>query len=734
MGGNRRFVCLLGFFLFITAFVHSQERPKVGLVLSGGGAKGVAHIPILKLLDELEFPVDCIAGTSAGGIMGGLYAAGYTGTDIEQIFAAIDWEDLISDRPVRSLVPFLEKRLDGRYQLEFPLRKGIPSTPRGLIAGQKFYNLFSSLLFPLPGNIAFDDLPIPFRCLAVDIIRARQVILERGSLARALRATMAIPSIFAPVEWGEYLLVDGGLLNNLPVDVAENMGAEIIIAVDLANPLNPREELSTAEKILGQSLQAVEVEQKKLKMEKVDLLIWPDMKGVSSTDYFFPDKIAKIKERGEEAARKARPALQELKNRYGLSRTPKKKNSARALGASQKRVLGKVIFAGNKNFPSSFIAKLFELKADDVVDAARIARQLNELYSLGYFEDIQYEVFPGDEGRIDLRLSLRELPRGNFRVGVRYDNFHKLVAAAGLYATNLPLPGLRLENEVEAAGLTRVFTKVAYPTQSLNFPVYPLIYARYEDIPTRLYWEDGRVMTTYKDRSFALGGGLGFLLKKSMNLELVYEIEKLDIKSQVELTPLETSPSLKPTLRKIELWGTLDTLDDRLDPRKGLIFRGRYEGSHKSLGSKLAYELAEVSLDLYATLHKRNTIRFYGYWGISRGSVPFYKQFNQGRPAAFVGMAYDELQGSTMKIGRVDYGYRYTDWIQFKVMANVALGLKQRWSTTTYSPGSLCGMGAGVVIKTPLGLLELIYGLGSKGLSDPNSLRSVAYIDLGARF
>ena len=731
-GKKGRLVLLFISPLLIIAFAHSQERPKIGLVLSGGGAKGIAHVPILKLLDELDFPVDCIAGTSVGGVVGGLYAAGYSGADIERIFSGVNWEDFSRDRPPRGLVPYFEKRLDGRYQVELPLRKGIPSTPRGLIAGQKFYNLFSSLLFPLPGDIDFDDLPIPFRCLAVDIIKAQQVILEKGSLARALRATMAVPTIFSPVEWGESLLVDGGLLNNLPVDVAEAMGAEIIIAVDLANPLNSREELSTADKILGQSLQAVEVEQKKRKMEKIDLLIWPDMKGLSSTDYFFPDKMAKISERGEEAARKARPALQALKEKYDLTRSFKK-DPAKPLGEGQRRVLGRVEFTGNKNIPSSFIAKLFKLKTDDIVDAARVTRQLNELYSLRYFEDIQYEVFPGEEGKIDLRLSLRELPRGNLRVGLRYDNLHKLVAAAGLYATNLPFPGLRLENEIEAAGLTRILSKVSYPTKTLDFPVYPLVYAQYQDIPTRLYTGDGRVITTYRDRSFSLGGGLGFLIRKSLNLELTFVLEEMNIKSQAELAPLESASALQTTLRKVELAATLDTLDNRRDPKNGLLFRGLYEDSNKSLGSEVDYDLAEASLDIYGTL-RRNTFRLYGYWGTSSGDVPFFKYLNQGRPATFVGMAYDQLQGEEMRIVRADYSYRYSNLVQFKLMANVALGLKQRWSDIPHSPGTLWGAGAGVVINTPLGLLEFIYALGSKGPSDPNALQSVAYLVLGARF
>ena len=729
----RRLVCLFGSLLLGVILAFPQGRPKVGLVLSGGGAKGVAHIPVLKLLDELDFPIDFIVGTSAGGIMGGLYAAGYPAAEVERIFAAANWENLATDRPERALVPYFEKRLDGRYQLAFSLRRGLPRTPRGLIAGQKFSNLFSSLLFPLPGDLDFDDLPIPFRCVAVDITRASQVVLDRGSLAKALRATMAVPSLFAPVEWGDALLVDGGLLNNLPVEVASDWGAEIIIAVDLAGPLSPREELTTAEKILGQSLQAVEVEQKKHKLGKVDLLICPDMEGLSSTDYFSPEKMARIKKRGEEAAREARPALQELQQKWGLTR-PVRGNAGPPLGKDQKRVLGRVTVAGNVNLPASFIADLFDLSAGDVVDARRITRQLDGLYALGYFEDIRYDVFPLDQEKIDLRLSLRELPRGNLRVGVRYDNLHKLVAAAGVYATNVLLPGLRLEAEVEASGLTRILGKASYPTETLNFPIYPLVYSVYEDVPTRLYLADGRLMTTYRNRSLALGGGLGFLLKKSLNLELAFELEKMNIHAPEAPFPLEPVSALEPGLSKIRLTATLDTLDDPRDPRRGVLLRGLYEGSFTSLGSDLPYELAEASLDLYGTFLRRNTVRLYGYWGTSSGDLPFYKYLNQGRPATFMGMEFDQLQGTAMKIVRADYSYRFSRWVQFRLSANAAFGVDAHLPGTPHPPATLRGMGAGVVVNTPIGPLEFFYGLGSKGLGDARTLRGVSYLQLGARF
>jgi NTE family protein len=523
------------------------------------------------------------------------------------------------------------------------------------------------------------------------------------------------------------------LLNNLPVDEVVDMGARIVIAVDLSGPLNPRDELGTAERILGQSFHIVSREQNKDKLDKVDLLIQPDMRGLSSTDFFFPEQMARIRRNGEEAARNARPALLALKQKYGLTRAPRKEGDRYAESA-QERILGNLAIKGNKNISSPFITKLFGLQPGDTVDAARITDRINELYSLRYFENIQYEVFPRESERIDLRLSLHELPRGNLRVGLRYDNYRKLVAAAGLYATNLPLAGLRWENEVEASGLTRVQSQLSYPTKTLNFPFYPLIYARYGDIPTRLYSGDGRVITTYQDRSLSFGVGLGFLLKKSLNLELAYETEKMNIHPQAEFAPLGLPSPLKPALRKVEVIGTLDTLDDLRAPRNGLLIRGQYEGSYKSMGSEAAYEMAEASLDFYKTFSGRNTLRLYGYWGTSSGNVPFYKLPNQGRPAAFVGLLHDQLRANEFKLLRIDHARSLTGLVQLKLIGNVAFGLKDRRPDVTYSPGALWGLGAGLAVNTSLGLLELTYALGSKGMSHSGTLRGVAYLELGARF
>ncbi|MBQ3647552.1 MAG: patatin-like phospholipase family protein, partial [Spirochaetia bacterium] len=220
----------------------SADRPKVGLVLAGGGAKGFAHIGVLKVLEDNGIHVDYIAGTSMGGIVGALSAYGYSAREIEKEVSSIDWTSLFFDTKNRDHMSYINKTASSRYFMTLGFdRHGLKNSP-GVITGQKIQNKFYHLVGPCSDNDDFDDLPTPFRCVATDIITGKEVVLENGSLADAMRSTMSIPGVFNPVEKGEYLLVDGGVVNNLPVDVMKDMGADIIIAVNLSNNIANRED------------------------------------------------------------------------------------------------------------------------------------------------------------------------------------------------------------------------------------------------------------------------------------------------------------------------------------------------------------------------------------------------------------------------------------------------------------------------------------------------------------
>ncbi len=212
---------------------RAQERPKIGLALSGGGAKGFAHVGVIKVLEEIGLPIDFITGTSMGSIIGGLYAIGYSVGELEELVTATDWNDLFRDRVRRRDLAIESKMLDGRYMLSLPLNGLAPGLPTGLIAGQKISKLFERLTLPYHDVSDFRQFPIPFACVATDIVTGEVVVLDHGYLPEAMRASMSIPSVFTPVEIDDHLLVDGMLVRNFPVEEVRALGADIIIGVDV---------------------------------------------------------------------------------------------------------------------------------------------------------------------------------------------------------------------------------------------------------------------------------------------------------------------------------------------------------------------------------------------------------------------------------------------------------------------------------------------------------------------
>ncbi|MCK5456100.1 MAG: patatin-like phospholipase family protein, partial [Melioribacteraceae bacterium] len=262
-----------------------NKRPKIGLVLAGGGAKGFAHVGVLQLLDSLNIPIDFVAGNSMGGLVGGLYSIGYNGKDLEKFAEGLDWNYLLNDNPPREELPFIEKKKTGKYQLRIGLKGYQPAIPAGLVYGQNIEMMFLSLTTPYEGIDSFDDLPIPFRCVAVDLVSGKQVVLKDGSLAKAMRATMSIPSAFSPVDWGDYLLVDGLVLNNFPADVVKDMGADIIIGLNLETGKKKKEDLDNLLTILDRTTDIPMKAKLEENIEMSDIYISQDLRGFGTSDF-----------------------------------------------------------------------------------------------------------------------------------------------------------------------------------------------------------------------------------------------------------------------------------------------------------------------------------------------------------------------------------------------------------------------------------------------------------------
>ncbi|MDH3925395.1 MAG: patatin-like phospholipase family protein, partial [Xanthomonadales bacterium] len=226
---------------------EQEGRPKIGLVLSGGGARGGAHVGVLKALEEMNVPIDFVAGTSMGAIIGGLYASGYSADEIEKLLIETDWKKALTDKPARRDRTMRKKDLERQFLIPYRIgfNKGSLQLPLGVIEGQHLDQVFHQMLLPVVGINDFDDLPLPFRAIATDLVTGEAVVLSSGSLANSLRASMSVPGVFAPVKIDGRLLVDGGMANNLPVNIVREMGADIVIAVDISTPLLTEEQLTS---------------------------------------------------------------------------------------------------------------------------------------------------------------------------------------------------------------------------------------------------------------------------------------------------------------------------------------------------------------------------------------------------------------------------------------------------------------------------------------------------------
>lgn len=290
------------------------QRPCVGLVLGGGGARGAAHIGVLRVLERERVPICAIAGTSMGAIVGALYASGQRPDDIERVLASVDWKDLFRDDPDRGNLPMRRKdaQLNYRAELELGWRDGGVVLPYGAVQGQKLGLLLRRMLLPVAGNRDFDELPIPFRAVATDIVTGEAVVFGKGDLAHIVRASMAVPAVFAPMEINGRLLVDGGLVDNVPIDIVRRMGADVVIAVDVGAPLLAREDLRSPASIAFQMVSVLMKERTKATLATLaenDVLIVPPLGDFSSAAFETALTVVPL---GEQAAESQAPRLRDL--------------------------------------------------------------------------------------------------------------------------------------------------------------------------------------------------------------------------------------------------------------------------------------------------------------------------------------------------------------------------------------------------------------------------------------
>ena len=409
-------LCLFSVLMFCQEGI--AQRKKVGIVLSGGGAKGVAHIGVLKVLEEAGIPIDYISGTSMGAIVGGLYSVGYRAKELDSLVRVQNWPFLLSDKVYRYNLPFSEKEANEKYLLSFPFsqRKGL-KMPAGFVSGQNVYNLFCDLTVGYHDSISFRTLPIPFACVAADMVSGREVIMDQGVLPVAMRASMAIPGAFAPVLMDSLVLVDGGISNNFPVDVAIGMGAEITIGVDLSTGQKDAEGVNNIMGIVDQLTYFMGRESYEKNKELVDLYLNPGLKGYTAAS-FTSEAIDSMILLGERVARANWDQLMILKQKIGI--LPKENAVSQVQVLSTDSIAIERIFIETvSEYDEKWVRKQLGIQEHSVISLDELHKVISFLYGTGAFSSVTYSL-NGDEV-YNLTLKLKEKPTSSLNLGFRFD-------------------------------------------------------------------------------------------------------------------------------------------------------------------------------------------------------------------------------------------------------------------------------------------------------------------------
>lgn len=499
---------------------------KIGLVLSGGGSKSLAQIGALRVIEEAGVKVDYIAGTSMGAIIGALYALGYSVDEIEEYMRKVDWDALLNNEIPRDRLSYFDRKTDSRYLLTLPIHEGKVTLPTGLNYAQYILKQLNYLTQQCHQYESFSDFPIPFLCVATNLENGRMKVFEDGNLSDALRASAAFPSLFTPYEIDGNLYVDGGLVNNYPVEPLKEKGIEYIIGIDVQDFLYQKDELNSVMRILEQTSSFVNAKQYQDQIQFTDLLIKPSLPEASITTFDLFDTIVA---RGERAAREQFASLLEL----AKSDTSAPLNRARCTALPMDTfLLSDIKIEGIKNSSEGFVLGKLRVKEGQECTIEKLDKGLDQLYGSKYFKHVNYSLTPIDTG-YRLTLTVKEEDAlALFRLGLHYDDDFKTALLLNYTQRNLLFKNSRFSAEIAVsqnprANIHYYVDRGLIPTLGLNFRanrfsyrVYdenrqPVTQANYFDFSTDLF-----LQSTIYD-AFAIGAGVefdGVLLSQDLSL------------------------------------------------------------------------------------------------------------------------------------------------------------------------------------------------------------------------
>lgn len=696
-----------------------SPRPRIILALGGGGAKGFAHIGVLKVLEELRIPVDGIAGTSMGAIIGGLYASGMSPEEIEAFMKRLDWWDILNDETPRKELDFRRKLEDQRYLLGFELglQRFRPVVPSGVASGQKFNNIMQMLVLRAAGIRKFDRLPIPFRAVATDIETGEAVVLDRGNLATAMRASMAVPGVFTPVDLDGRLLVDGGIVNNIPADVARAMGADIVIAVDLgaSDAEVSRDDLRSIMALVNRTYILMQRPRQLETLKNADIVIAPNLKGMTASQFH---RVADIIPTGTEAARAMREQLEALSvdaDTFDAFLQRQRRPGGEPL------MVGSITVSGNQRVSEKAIRGRLISRAGEPLDTDNVSIDLMRIYGIGEFEQVLFRVSPEDDETYELRYDAKEKPWGPtyVRLGFRLESDLEKTTDWGLLLNvtrrSVNRLGAEWANDIQLGQTHGIASEFYQPLDEAGF-FFVAPGLRYSSQLVDIY-DKGEKIAEYDTGALLGRFDLGVQLRHYAEARagVVWGTVRADVK-----TGAADLPTIDEQVGGVVAGLTVDRLDRSVFSREGYYASviGFFTG--QGLGSDRTYDKLLAVYDQYMSLGN-HTFGLAFEAGSSLGThLPEYDKFYIGGVDSLPGLGENELTGSYAGALSVSYGYRFAQLppsLGRGLYGIIRVGAGNTWENADDADIEDLRYGAGIGLgaDTEFGPLYIGYGHADEG-------------------
>ncbi|SDT40046.1 NTE family protein [Pseudomonas sp. Z003-0.4C(8344-21)] len=724
------FCLLLG---FLPLFVHASEapRPKIGLVLSGGAARGLAHIGVLKALEEQGIKIDAIAGTSMGAVVGGLYASGYKVDELEKLALSIDWQAALSDAPPREDVPFRRKQDDRDFLVKQKLSfrdDGSLGLPLGVIQGQNLALLLESLLAHTSDTRDFDKLPIPFRAVATDIANGEKVVFRKGHLPQVIRASMSIPAVFAPVELDGRLLVDGGMTDNIPLDVARQMGVDVAIVVDIGTPLRNRKQLATVVDVLNQSITLMtrsNSEEQLAALKSTDVLIQPALAAYGVTDF---GKTQEMIDAGYRATRILDKRLAVLKPTQSQDA---ELNAARSPG-QRTPIITAIRVENDSKVDDDVIRYYIRQHIGEPLDLGRLHSDMGTLYGLDYFEQVQYRVVhKGDAHTLVISARGKRSGTDYLRVGLNLSDDMRGDSAFNLGAS-YRVNGI---NRLGAEWLTRAqigdkqeLYSEFYQPLDVGSRYFVAPYASFEaqNVDSVL---DNDPIAQYRVERYGFGLNLGRQIGN--NGEVRFGVGEAWGKADVRIGDQDL-PSENFNEGFYALKYSYDSLDNVYFPHEGKDISLTLVQYEPGLGSDTRYRQWDFKIDK-AMSHGPDTLILGGRYGRTLNDANVVtSSFLLGGARQLSGFREDAISGQNISLMRAVFYRRLTPRaylpLDFPLYAGASLERGRAWNNDNeFDSGYINAASVFIGFDTPLGPLNFSYGLNDAD-------EQAVYLNLGQTF